>query len=164
MYHNTTLKELMSEDLPSLTYQRKICYLTSVREVKALFRLINKEIFGNRLSMPKFEVRGRLMGSWGECHGMDFIPYRTGKSRCLIVLADRWYCRQWLIMALAHEMCHQYEWDIISKRREREGLPPIMSHGPTFFRWRDKLKKKGIPLKKYNNHEKWFKTQHLFRC
>lgn len=163
MYHNTTLKQLMSADLPNLTYQRKMQYFASMREVKALYRLINKEVFNNRLIMPKIRVKSHLQNSWGECHGADG-PYSNHKSRCVIVLADRWYCRQWLIMALAHEMCHQYEWDIISKRREREGFPPIMSHGPTFFRWRDKLKKKGIPLKKYNDHEKWFVTQRLFKC
>jgi hypothetical protein len=163
MLVNNTLKQLMSKDLPGLTFQRKMSYKASVREVKALYRLINKEIFNNRLVMPKIHVKPRLQGSWGECHGAD-LPYSKNKSRCVIILANRWYCRQWLIMALAHEMCHQYEWDIISKRREREGLPPIMSHGPTFFRWRDKLKKKGIPLKKFNSQQKWFKTQHLFRC
>jgi hypothetical protein len=80
------------------------------------------------------------------------------------MLADRWYCRHWLIMAVAHEMVHQYQWDIESKRRKRQGLPSIMSHGPTFFSWRDKLKKHGIPLKTYNDHDRWFQTQHLFRC
>lgn len=163
MYHNVELKDLMSEELPNLTFQRKMSYLATVREVKAIYRLINKEIFGNRLVMPKIYVKSRLMGSWGECHGAD-TPYSNNRSRCVITLADRYYCKQWLIMTIAHEMCHQYEWDIISKRRQREGLPPIMSHGPTFFRWRDKLKKKGIPLKKFNDHEKWFVTQRLFRC
>lgn len=163
MYHNISLKQLMSEELPSLTFQRKLSYKTNIREVKALYRLINKTIFGNRLSMPRIYVRPRLMGSWGECFGADTLE-RKGKSRCVITLADRWYCRQWLIMAIAHEMAHQYQWDVISKHRRKEGLPPIMSHGPTFFMWRDKMKKYGIPLKTCNDHLKWFQTQHLFRC
>jgi len=163
MYHKTTLKALMGQDLPNLTFQRKLCYITNIREVKALYRLINKEIFNNRLIMPKIYVRSRLRGTWGECQGID-LPYNNNKSRCIITLADRWYCRQWLITAIAHEMCHQFEWDIISKRREKEGLPPIMSHGPTFFRWREKLNKKGIPLKKSSDHEKWFVTQNLLKC
>ncbi len=153
----------MSHDLPPLTFQRKMEYSATMREVKALYRLINREVFQNKLAMPKIHVKSRLQGSWGECYGAD-TPYVKGKSRCVITLADRWYCKQWLIMAIAHEMCHQYEWDIISKRRQKEGKPPIMSHGPTFFLWRDKLRKKGIPLKKFNDHEKWFRTQHLFKC
>lgn len=163
MYHNTTIKDLMSKELPSLTFQRKMSYVANIREVKAIYRLINKEVFNNRLAVPKIYIKSRLMGSWGECYGAD-TPYNPYKSRCVITLADRWYCKQWLIMTIAHEMCHQYEWDIISKRRQREGLPPIMSHGPTFFRWRNKLKKKGIPLKKFNDHKKWFVTQRLFKC
>ena len=163
MYHTTTLRDLMSQDLPNLTFQRKLSYTATVREVKAIYRLINKEIFNNRLAIPKIAIRSRLRGTWGECSGID-VPYSNTKSRCIITLADRWYCRQWLITAIAHEMCHQYEWDIISKYRERDGLPPIMSHGPTFFRWREKLKKRGIPLKRYSDHEKWFITQHMLKC
>lgn len=153
----------MSEELPNLTFQRKISYITSVREVKALYRLINREIFNDRLSMPKIHVRSRMMGCWGECYGAD-VPYRNGKSRCIIRIADRHYCKQWLIMTIAHEMCHQYQWDIESKKRARQGLPPIMSHGPSFYKFKDKLKKHGIPLKIQNDHEKWFMTQHLFKC
>ena len=163
MYHKTTLKRLMSEELPSLTFQRKLSYVTSVREVKALYRLINKEVFGNRLCMPHIEVRPRLQGTWGFCLGLE-VPYSRKRSRCAIVMSSRWYCKQWLIMAIAHEMCHQYEWDIISKGRERMGLPPVMAHGPTFYIWRDKLKSKGIPLKRHTCHEKWFTKQSLFKC
>jgi hypothetical protein len=163
MYHNTTLLELMESELPSLTFQRKLSYRTNIREVKALYRLINATIFGNRLVMPKIYVKPRLREMWGQCYGAD-IPFSETRSRCAIILADRWYCRHWLIMAVAHEMVHQYQWDIESKRRKRQGLPSIMSHGPTFFSWRDKLKKHGIPLKTFNDHDKWFHTQHLFRC
>lgn len=163
MYHNTTLAELMSQELPNRTFQRKMCYLATIREVKALYRLLNKEIFSNRLSMPKIYIKPRLKGSWGECIGADTL-YMPGKSRCVITLSERWYCKQWLIMSLAHEMCHQYEWDVISKHRHKQGLPPIMSHGPTFFRWKNKLKKKGIPLRRCNDHLKWFVTQQLLKC
>jgi hypothetical protein len=163
MYHNTTLKSLMSERLPSLTYQRKFSYRTDIREVKALYRLINATIFNDRLAMPKILVKSRLQAKWGECYGID-VPYETHKSRCVISIADRWYCRQWLIMTIAHEMCHQYQWDIISKHRNRQGLPSLMSHGPTFFQWRNQLKKHGIPLKTSSDNIKWFKKQQLFKC
>lgn len=163
MYHNTTLKELMSQELPNLTFQRKMMYKPTMREVKAIYRLINKEIFNNKLFMPKIYLKSRLRETWGMCYGGD-TPFRKSKSRCTITLADRWYCKQWLIMAIAHEMCHQYQWDILSKKRMKQGLPPVMSHGPSFYIFRDKLKKRSIPLKIHNNHLKWFKNQHLFRC
>jgi hypothetical protein len=39
-----------------------------------------------------------------------------------------------------------------------------MSHGPTFFRFRDKLEKYGISLKTAHSQRKWFKHQDLFKC
>jgi len=162
MYHNTSLLALMQEELPNITFQRKMYYFTSIREVKSLYRLINREIFNNKLIMPEISVK-RLRGAWGDCAGI-MVPPIPNKSRCVIRLSERWYCRQWLIITLAHEMVHQYQWDIYSARREKRGLSPIISHGPSFFKWRKKLKKHGIPLKTSSSHEKWFRTQHLFKC
>lgn len=158
-----SLKDLMSSKLPAKTYQRKMSYRVSKRTVQTLYKIINKEIFNDRLTMPYIAVKSRLQGAWGECIGLE-KPFKEGRSRCMITLADRWYCKQWLITALAHEMVHQYQWDICSKGRNRQGLPSIMSHGPTFYCWREKLRKKGIPLKVCNDHERWFVTQHLFKC
>jgi hypothetical protein len=163
MYHTTTLKNLMMTELPPLTFQRKISYVTNIREVKALYRLINATIFNDKLSMPKIYVKPRMRDMWGQCYGADTL-YNKGKSRCVIMLSERWYCKQWLIMALAHEMVHQWQWDIYSKKRMRQGLEPLMSHGPSFHQWKDKLKKHGIPLKECSDHNKWFQTQHLFKC
>lgn len=163
MYHSKKLKKLMSQDLPSLTYQRKLSYKANVREVKKLYKLINAAIFNNRLVMPRIKVKSRLMGSWGECLGVD-QEFQKNRSRCMIIMNKRWYCKQWLIMSLAHEMVHQYQWDIISKRRRSQGLDNIMSHGPTFFQWRNKFARHKIPLKTYSGSDKWFATQHLFKC
>lgn len=77
---------------------------------------------------------------------------------------DKWYCRQWLIIVLAHEMCHQYQWDVVGEKRIKQGKNPIMSHGPSFFIYRDKLAKHGIPLKRWQRMRKWFRTQNVFKC
>ena len=50
------------------------------------------------------------------------------------------------MFVVAHEMVHQYQWDILSNDREDQGLPPIMSHGPSFFAWREPLAEYNIPL------------------
>ena len=163
MYQNITLKELMNQDLPSLTEQRRMSYIATVKEAKAIYRVLNREIFSDRLIIPKIHIKHRLKNIWGQCEPIE-SPLRTGKSNCEITLAGKWFCRQWFIMTLAHEMCHQYEWDIISLRRIRQGIQPIMSHGPTFFRWRERLNKKGIPLRRCNDHDKWFATQRLIDC
>lgn len=152
------LKKLMDEPLPSKSYQRTHPYRPKIKEVKALFRLINREIFYNRLPMPKFEIR-RLKGAIGICAGREG-PIRKTKSHCTLHLADRYYCRQWFISTLAHEMVHQYQWDVFSNMRVERGLPRHMSHGPTFYIWRKKLAKYNIALKQNTMKDKhWFKHQ-----
>lgn len=163
MYHNTKIIDLMFKKLPNLTFQRKMWYKTNKRQVKALYRLLNDQIFNNQLPEPELVIKSRLRNAWGECIAMDFLP-KPHKSRCTIVLSNRYYCIQWLIMTLAHEMVHQYQWDVYSVKREKKGLEPIISHGPSFFAWKKKLKRHGIPLKISNDHKRWFKTQHLFKC
>jgi hypothetical protein len=77
---------------------------------------------------------------------------------------DKWFCAQWAVTVIAHEMVHQHQWDIEGPKRWRKGKDFLMSHGPTFFRFRDKLEKYGISLKTAHSQRKWFKHQDLFRC
>jgi hypothetical protein len=58
-----------------------------------------------------------------------------------------------MITVLAHEMVHQYQWDIYSVKRERQGLTNIMSHGPSFFEWKDRLAEFAIDLRTAYNTE-----------
>ena len=154
----TDLKKLMDEPLPSKSEQRTKPYRPKIKEVKALFRLINREIFYNRLPMPKFELR-RLKDCIGMCHGREG-PVRKTKSHCTLYLSDRYYCQQWFISTLAHEMVHQYQWDVYSNIRVQRGLSRHMSHGPTFYIWRKKLAKYNIALKQNTlKDEHWFKHQ-----
>ena len=102
---------------------------------------------------------------WGYCIAKDVTPdMETNKSNCIIRLSDKWYCKQWLILTLAHEMCHQYQWDINSKIRMKYDLKPLMSHGPSFFIHKNKLARHGIPLKKALGTRRWFTYQNLFKC
>ena len=163
MFKNKSLSELMLEDLPSISYQKRLSYRTTHAEVTALYRLINKTIFNNKLPMPEIEVAPRCREYWGLCFG-SYVRPTARKSNCKIRLMDKWYCRQWLIIVLAHEMCHQYQWDIIGEKRLKEGKERLMSHGPTFYVFRDKLAKYGIPLKRHHRWRKWLKTQNIFNC
>lgn len=163
MFKNKSLHELMLEDLPSISQQKRLTYRTTHAEVTALYRLINKTIFNNKLLMPELEVAPRCREYWGLCFG-SFIRPTARKSNCKIRLMDKWYCRQWLIIVLAHEMCHQYQWDVQGIERRKMGKDPIMSHGPSFFVFRDKLKKHGISLKSAHGRKRWFKHQNFFKC
>lgn len=159
------LKKLMSENLPNITYQRRLNYRTSKREVLALFKIINKEIFNNKLPTPEIQVLPRCREYWGICMATGLVLGDDPKqSNCIIRLMDKWYCRQWLITVLAHEMCHQYQWDVYSRKRLKEGKEPLMSHGPSFFLYRDKLEKHGISLKRAHKRALWFLHQNFYKC
>lgn len=155
---NMQLFQMMQEPEPKLSYQKRLGYRTTKREVKELYNIINQEIFDNELSTAKFEVKSHCRGYWGFCIAKSF-SLRAKRSRCTIRLSDRWYTKQWLITILAHEMVHQYQWDIYGKERVRNGKSPMMSHGPSFFRFKDKLKKHGIELRRIPRRPKWLKSK-----
>lgn len=165
MKKRSQLYEMMNEDLPNLSYQKKLKYRTSHKEVSELFHLLNDEVFDNKLPIPKIQVMSRCRKYWGLCIAADFHPnFSPKKSECVIRLMDKWFCKQWLITTLAHEMCHQYQWDVESRIRAKKGLEPIMSHGPTFFQFKSKLSKHGIDLKRGHGIRRWFKYQSFKKC
>lgn len=160
--NNSPLIEIMQERLPCISYQKRLGYRTSVKEVEELYKIINHNIFDNKLEMPELVVASRCRKYWGMCYGEAELFDGT-QSYCRIKLMDKWFCRQWLVTVLAHEMCHQYQWDIIGPQREELGKMPIMSHGPTFFMYRDRLNNHGISLKRAHSKKKWFMTQDFFK-
>ena len=165
MSKNSRLYRLMSEDLPNKTYQKRLHYRTNHREVLALYKIINKEIFNEKLLVPEIQILSRCRTYWGICMANSVVPdYEQHKSNCTIRLMDKWFCKQWLITTLAHEMCHQYQWDIDGFKRVQLGKTPIMSHGPSFFIWREKLERHGIPLKTAHGMKRWFKHQSMWKC
>ena len=165
MPKESQLQKLMGTELPSRTYQKRLSYRTSLREVQYLFNLLNEEIFNNKLPTPTFQIMARCRKYWGFCIADDFHPgFDSTKSDCIIRLSDKWFCKQWLITTLAHEMCHQYQWDVASRKRARRGMEPIMSHGPTFFQFKEKLAKHNISLKRSHGMRRWFKHQRFDKC
>ena len=162
MFRNQSLLELMAGELPTIGYQKKLCYRTSYNEVINLYRLINKTVFSNKLEMPEIEVVPRCRKYWGICFGgSDRLPGR--RSYCKIRVMDKWFCRQWLITILAHEMCHQYQWDILGEQRIKKNKDRIMSHGPSFYIFKEKLAANNISLKRFHRSKKWFRTQNFFK-
>ena len=157
------LTDLMSAELPGISYQKKRLYHTTNKEVYQLFKIINDEIFDGVLPEPTIIVKSHMRNMWGEC--ASFHNQTNGKkSKCVLTLNTRWYCKQWLITILAHEMAHQYQWDIIGEDRIREGRLPLLSHGPSFYVFKKKLKEHNIALKAHFSITTWFNTQNLFKC
>lgn len=163
MTRYSPIREIMESPLPSIGQQKRLSYRTNINEVTRLYKMLNWYIFDNTLSMPTLEVVPRCRKYWGMCYGSYDAPIRN-RSSCKIRLMDKWYCKQWLVAVLAHEMCHQYQWDIQGLERRKVGKDPIMSHGPSFFVFRDRLKKHGISLKGAHSRRKWFLYQNLFKA
>lgn len=145
------LKELMRTPLPSISFQKRKGYRPTLREVKEIYKLLNKYVFNNQLTMPPIEI-GVRRTCWGYCEGLPF-PTKRG-TKCRIKLVDKWFCIQWLVTTLAHEMVHQYEWDILEKN---------MTHRQSFFMWREQLDKFNIDLKTYHVQRRWFRFQDFKR-
>lgn len=151
----------MMTPLPCKSDQARLLYRPSLREVQKIYNILNEEIFRGKLTRPEIKL-GRMHKAWGWCHG-HCQPTPSG-SYCTIRLSDKWYCIQWLVITLAHEMAHQYQWDIIGPKRMRQGKDHLMSHGPTFFQHRETFEKHNIPLKTALRTRKWFKYQNVYRC
>jgi predicted SprT family Zn-dependent metalloprotease len=95
-------------------------------------------VFNGVLEFPeKIIIQDRKKWDfWGECEGWQrghrYGPHYTKAIRLQKTYLDP----KRFIDVMAHEMVHQYEW-------ERQG---VMTHGKTFWAWKEKLAEKGIPL------------------
>jgi hypothetical protein len=153
---NDALTELLSRPLPSKRYQRKRLYRPSKAEIAEAYDVLNTCIFGGVLTKPSILVRS--MPHWGLCIGYDDDepPYRTK-----IRLSNDLYCHRWMVLILAHEMAHQYQWAVQGPERKTLKREPLLSHGPSFFKFRKKMKEYGMPLKVLYDPVMWLKHQDL---
>lgn len=105
-----------------------------------MWSALNHAVFGGVLKPTKFIIQERKKWTfWGECEGwQESNRWGAHYTKC-IRLRRRWPHPKKFIAAMAHEMVHQYEW-------ERQG---VMTHGKTFFAWKEKLAEKGITLSIY---------------
>lgn len=159
---NYTLAEIMDSPLPPIQVQRRLPYRPSKSDVKHVYRELNKLVFDSELSMPRLILASHCRKYWGIC--MGDVELQQDNSYCTIKLMDKWFCPQWMVTTLAHEMCHQYQWDIEGPKREKNGKQFLMSHGPSFFAHRDRLAAHGISLRTSHGQKRWFKHQDLFKC
>jgi len=159
---NLELRELMTLPLPTRSEQKRLAFRPSLRFTYHVYELINYEIFGDYMYKPKIELQSHCNKYWGICYGATNKDY-TG-SYCRINLSDKWFCPQWFVTTLAHEMVHQFQWDIIGPEREKEGKNWLMSHGPSFYQFRPDMEEHYISLKTAHSQRRWFEHQDLFRA
>jgi hypothetical protein len=131
-------------------------YHLTPRRARRLHNLINQTIFQGKLSTCDIAIRP-MKKVWGWCLGFQ----ENDQFHCRIELPPSWPFPQYAITVLAHEMCHQYQWEIVTPRRIRQGQTYIMSHGPSFFHWRDRLNRHFIPLHESMYHPVIFFEKYL---
>jgi Ni,Fe-hydrogenase III component G len=45
-----------------------------------------------------------------------------------------------------------------------QGMRPLLSHGPSFFIWRERMQYYGLHLKTAHSRRRWFMHQDFYRC
>jgi hypothetical protein len=160
------INRIMEAELPSKTYQRQKLYRPDPAEVVYAYNVINRHVFGGQLHRPDIYVKSHLRRIWGSCSWLDRKQY-TG-SYCYIQLSDKYFCQQWFYQVLAHEMVHQWQWDIYRWDHEdyfdRKMYEKSGAHGPSFYAWRERFEHYGLNLKTSHSQRRWFLHQDFNRC
>jgi hypothetical protein len=152
----------MEMELPKIREQKRLCFRPSRNFLHHTYEMLNYDVFENTLRKPQLMMEGNRKNYWGMCLGQ--VHRTSNGSYCQIEMMDKWFCVQWFVTTLAHEMVHQYQWDILGPEREKQGKDWLMSHGPTFFDFKDHMKSYNISLKTAHSQRKWFKHQNLFKA
>jgi hypothetical protein len=161
----------MNAGLPCISEQKRLPYRPSVGEVDSLYRVINRNIFDNQLTQPPILI-GQMKKAWGRCLWHDDRQRRSSWGKpgtwCEIELMDKYISPQWFCTTLAHEMVHQWQWDIYrwqhKKHWGREMFLDSGAHGPSFYLWREHFAEWGIPLKSSHGQRRWYRHQDLFKA
>ena len=149
----------MKIEFPSFEDQVRLETRLTLEEFRYAFNLLNDEVFGARLLLPEIKISPECDQ---EAYCTAECDIQPSGSYCHFEFVNRSPCIQWAIMILAHEMCHQYQWDIIGEHRTvHESKPRLLSHGPSFFIKRPELAKLGIPLKRQYSRKKVFDRQDI---
>lgn len=100
---------------------------------------LNASVFDGMLTPPvRFELRCFRDFTLGWCK-----PWRPNAKQRRVIMGLNTDIgeRKDFLMILAHEMVHQWEWEI------KASWEPNVAHGKRFFTWRKKLEKRtGLPL------------------
>ena len=159
------IRTIMESPLPSKTYQRRKLFRPTASDAIYAYNIINRHVFDGVLHRPEIRLSS-LRKAWGTCSWHDTKQY-TG-SFCRIELMNKWFCPQWFMNTLAHEMVHQYQWDIYRwDHLDFYGRPIYEksgAHGPSFYMWRERLAEYGLHLKIAHGQKRWFKHQDFTRC
>lgn len=155
------IRTTMTAPLPSKTYQRRKQFRPSENDVNYAYNIVNRHIFKNQLKKPEITL-GIIPKRWGECIWMP--EQQESKSYTIIRLSDKWFCPQWFLNTLAHEMIHQWQWGVYRWEMGGRIYEDSGAHGPSFYSWRDTFEHYGLNLKISHGQRRWFRFQDFTKC
>jgi hypothetical protein len=155
------IRAIMEAELPTITYQRRMQFRPNYADINYAYNICNRYLFDNRLRKPVIE-QGSRRKTWGFCQWEKELQ-DTG-SYTTIKLMDKWFCEAWFLQTLAHEMVHQYQWDITRFEEYNGTLPESGAHGPSFFAHRERFDHYGLRLKTSYGMKRWFRHQDFRKC
>ena len=158
------IRSIMEQPLPNITYQRRKGFRPTYADINYAYNIINRYIFDNKLRRPTIH-QGISRKAWGSCHWLD--DRQPSGSYCYIKLSDKWFCPQWFMNTLSHEMVHQWQWDIYRWELAEQGLKIYENsgaHGPSFFAWRERFEYYGLTLKTSYGQRRSFQYQTFTKC
>jgi hypothetical protein len=165
------ITQYMTAPLPCVSEQKRLPFRPEPEQVGQLYRVINRNIFDNQLTQPEIFL-GTIKNAWGRCNWMENRQRRSSWGKpgtwCQIELYDKWFSPQWFCNTLAHEMVHQWQWDIYrwehQEQHGRKMYDDSGAHGPSFHYWRECFESWGLSLKISHGQRRWFRHQDLFKC
>ena len=112
-------------------------YCPNYKDIRQWHSILNAAVFDG--VVPKFsniEIKGHR-GQFAATV-QDYRKRNPEERCCHLQINPSFPTFKIFLVILAHEMIHAWEWVVNGK----------MTHGKTFFQWREKLAEQGIPLTK----------------
>lgn len=124
MKKNSQIKRIMS--LKKKRHKAHDKFFVKKKHITRWFKIINQEIFDNKLKPFRKIIIKRCRGSWAFAEG---IFHKNLRKSCCLTLNLYVRSLPHFVEVLAHEMIHSYQWIYHTE----------MTHGQTFFEWKEKF-------------------------
>jgi len=140
----SVLQKIMAKPIPNRAEYWRNEYRPTQQKVTHTYNALNKSLFKDRLKRPCIVV-GQQRNVWGWANLLDDYRVHMG-------LSDKYPCEQFFVAVLAHEMIHQWQWEVDAPKRRKKGLRYQTAHGENFQAWKDTFDKFEIPFGMYLPH------------
>ena len=144
-----------------------VSYKANKTEAWKWFHILNEQIFGNLLE-PVDKIFISNHKNYGDVYALYYYDDKFRGKPAKISLCKRFDDEKMFVEILAHEMIHQWQWDVYRfDHLDYFGRPMFENsgaHGPSFFAWKNRFADYGLHLKTWYGQKRWFKHQDFTRC